>query len=78
MDAKTIRSLEQQLKTLTQDFRRLRVALTALHGFTSLNATAGEGSVSFARCELQDATAAFHTHFQLFDQTAGNAPQQSE
>jgi hypothetical protein len=78
VDTKTIQSLEQQLKALSQDFRRLRVALNALHGFASLNAVASEESVSFARRELQDATAAFHTHFQLFAQTAGNAPQQSE
>lgn len=77
MDTKTIQNLEQQFRVLSQDFRRLRVALTALHGFTSLNATASEESVSFARRELQDAVTAFHTHFQLFAQIAGNAPQQS-
>lgn len=78
MDSKTIQNLEQQLRVLSQDFRRLRVALTALHGFVSLNATASEESISFARRELQDAVTAFLTHFQPFAQTVGNAPRQSE
>lgn len=73
MDAQTLYQLDQQARemdkqlrvVLSQDWRRLRVALSALHGFASLP-SGNEDGVSFARRELESAIQVFEEHFQRF------------